>query len=54
MIIGPEKDEEISVSTEPLEPSSLYSFTHTLKEIEKCPRRKVIKNFCFPDDVKIS
>lgn len=49
MIIGAGKDEEIEAL---LEPNSLYSFTHTAAEIEKCPRRKVIKNFCFPDDIK--
>ena len=33
------------------EPQSLYSFTHTPQEILKCPRRKVIKSFCFPNDL---
>ena len=33
------------------EPQSLYSYTHNPQEILKCPRRKVIKRFCFPNDL---
>ena len=50
MIIGPTQND---FEEEVLEPITQYSFTHTLPEVEKCPRRKVIKNFCFPDDIKI-
>jgi len=39
---------------ENIQPQSLFSFTHELDEIDRCPRRKVIKNFCFPDDVRLA
>jgi len=39
---------------EPVEAQNIFSTTHDLRDIDKCPRRKVIKNFCFPDDVKVS
>jgi hypothetical protein len=38
---------------ESIEPSSIYSYTHSIQNIETCPRRKVIKNFCLPDDVRV-
>lgn len=39
---------------DPIEPQNLYSQTHSILEINKCQRRKVIKNFCFPDDVRLA
>lgn len=41
-------------SYDPIEPQNLYSQTHSILEINKCQRRKVIKNFCFPDDVRLA
>lgn len=39
---------------DPIEPQNLYSQTHSILEINKCPRRKVIKNFCFPEYVRLA
>ena len=50
MIIG---QSQTDFEEEVVEPMTHYSYTHTLAEVEKCPRRKVIKNFCFPDDIKM-
>jgi hypothetical protein len=50
MIIGADA---ITVGETVVEPATLYSFTHKLADVEKCPRRKVVKNFCFPDDIKL-
>lgn len=37
---------------EAVEPKSKFSLTHTMEEIKKCPRRKVLKDFCFPDGIR--
>jgi len=39
---------------EPIEPESLWSFTDSKEDIEKCPRRRVVRNFCFPEGVKVA
>lgn len=36
------------------EPESLWSFTENKEEIEKCPRRRVVRDFCFPEGVRVA
>jgi len=41
----------LSLFKEDVEAENILSFTHSLAEIESCPRRKVLKSFCFPNDL---